>query len=493
MNAVAFTSSSEFIFVRAQLVSFALRFMGVFVSCSLPCCPSLILIFTDQAVSGIATLSISPSDATLFDRIISMFSAWRSESRADLKALEQKLTAEMSALNDKVTTGGAETQAGMKALDQKMTAEMSALNDKVTAGGAETQAGMKALDQKVDTLAADGARVQSALEELSSRRMTTIRREAVRAAKVDMKIWNSIVTQLDDVVQYQTLWTALWAHFDSVALGDASFSSILTELRAKRVLSSEPETQAVFNCAIPWLIAELDRLQTGCDVVFRDTSKRNAPKLPLHKFDISFVYKGSTSVGAEYHVIWKDLVMTAELKRNLNPSKDFGNALIQISDGFFELRHQQKMREREFAFISDACVFQAFARTSVQGVDQVLTTGLLPLFTPDAALVTSGFVSLVNLLATPAKALGFPPECAAPLRLPTVPAGFLRDNAVIMPHRIGHSPKPDIFFIDQVRLKKSCRLLLQAEPRLDVAMSHACVGLFRFLCNCISIQHRVMS
>ena len=143
--------------------------------------------------------------------------------------------------------------------------------------------------------------------------------------------------------------------------------------------------------------------------------------------------------------------MFAELKHELSTSKHLNDALTQISDGLYELRSLQEGRDRECAFISDARIFQAFARTNVRGVDKILTTGPLPLFTPDEPHVSAGFVSLVNLLATPAKVLGFPPDSTASVRLPILPDGFLSDGALIVPHRIGRRPKPDIFRIDQVR------------------------------------------
>lgn len=336
--------------------------------------------------------------------------------------------------------------------------ELGAMKESAAAVAAETRADVKALDQKVATLAADHTRVQVAMDEFdrirqeisSGRQTTEMWLGIMRGAKVDPLVWDSIFFPLRNLSQYHILWTALWKHFDSLALDDPYFSGVLSELRTNRVFASESETQALFNQAIPWLIAELDKMQIGLEIAFRDTSLKHAPSPPPHKFDMSFVYKDSSSTNADFQVLWNDLVMTGQLKRDLDENKDRSGALLQVSDGFCELRSQQKTRNREVAFISDARMFQAFVRTSVRGTDKVFTSGQLPLFTPNQDHASSGFISLVNVLIASAKALGFSPDSVASARVPTLPDRFLDDGATCAPHRIGHVTKPDVFFINQV-------------------------------------------
>lgn len=322
--------------------------------------------------------------------------------------------------------------------------QMSSQNQEALA---ELKTDMAFVRTKVE---ANSRHAQQAAALMSGRQSTDAWLARMRAAPVDMVLLASMVSSLEDIGMYQTLWTALWAHFDSLARTDATFNRTLTELRARSVFDHEDKTQALFNQAIPWLIQQLDQM-LGCAHVFRNTSSSHAPLQPQHKFDMSFVCKDAISANQDVHVIWTEFVMTAQLKRDLNDSTARTDAFSQIADGFCELHFKQKDRDREFAFISDAREFQIFVRTFSGDVEEIFTSGSLPLFTPNEPRVTTGFASLVNLFVTSAKMLGYSPCAVASVLPPILPDGFLEEGVSIIPHRTGHKTKPDVFFVGQVR------------------------------------------
>jgi hypothetical protein len=92
-------------------------------------------------------------------------------------------------------------------------------------------------------------------------------------------------------------------------------------------------------------------------------------------------------------------------------------------------------------------------RINTLGSDEILTSGPLPLFTPDQPLVTAGFFSLLNLLVASAISLGYPPHSGVARPVPplTLPDDFFAAGARVVPHRTGHGMKPNVFFIGQVR------------------------------------------
>lgn len=209
--------------------------------------------------------------------------------------------------------------------------------------------------------------------------------------------------------------------------------------------SSEAQCQAFFNFALEKLF---EILKGKAEFAWRDTSVKNAPSNPLYQFDLTFVRKDSFSARADSVVAWTHVISFIELKSTLDDTQKRKDAQVQVSDGFFQLYEKQSYsasdsyigRQVAIAAVSDGKRLRLFSATLDCQV--VVRTDDLTLFDFKASEATDGFCHLIRFLLSPSAKLGFVMPDRESIQSKLIPR-----NSLVIPHRVHHASKPDIFFI----------------------------------------------